>query len=78
MICPLLTHTDMQTAMTEPTEVFQLQIVWLGDAVVEIRWNGGMGVAQTDQVASSVEIDHRLHAPPRPHRPGRNPPPPRL
>ena len=49
MICPLLKYTDMQTAMAELPEVFQLQIVWLGDAVTEVRWSGGVAVAQTDQ-----------------------------
>jgi len=37
MICPLLTYADMQKAMTELAEVFQLQIAWLGDAAAEIR-----------------------------------------
>jgi hypothetical protein len=37
MICPLLTYADMQTAMTELAEVFQLQIDWLGDDAAEIR-----------------------------------------
>jgi hypothetical protein len=37
MICPLLTCADMQKAMTELAEVFQLQIAWLGDDAAEIR-----------------------------------------
>jgi hypothetical protein len=37
MICPLLTYADMQKTMTEPAEVFQLQIAWLGDDAAEIR-----------------------------------------
>jgi hypothetical protein len=37
MICPLLTYADMQKAMTELAEVFQLQIAWLGDVAAEIR-----------------------------------------
>jgi hypothetical protein len=37
MICPLLTCADMQKAMTELAEVFQLQIAWLGDDDAEIR-----------------------------------------
>ena len=41
MICPLLTYAGMQTAMAELAEVFGLQIVWFGDDVAEIRWNGG-------------------------------------
>jgi uncharacterized glyoxalase superfamily protein PhnB len=49
MICPLLTYADMQRAMAELTEVFELRIVWFGDDVAEIRWNGGVAVAQTDQ-----------------------------
>ena len=49
MICPLLTYADMHKAMAELAEVFQLQIVWLGDGAAEIRWNGGVAVAQTDQ-----------------------------
>ena len=46
MICPLLTYADMQKAMAELAEVFELQIVWFGDDVAEIRWNGGVAVAQ--------------------------------
>ena len=49
MICPLLTYADMQQAMAELAEVFQLQIVWFGNDVAEIRWNGGVAVAQVDQ-----------------------------
>ena len=49
MICPLLTYADMQRAMADLAEVFQLQIVWFGDDTAEIRWNGGVAVAQTDQ-----------------------------
>jgi hypothetical protein len=30
MICPLLTYADMQKAMAELADVFELQIVWLG------------------------------------------------
>jgi hypothetical protein len=37
MICPLLTYADMQKAMTELAEVFQLQIAWLGDDAAGIR-----------------------------------------
>lgn len=37
MICPLLTHADMQKAMTELAEVFQPQIAWPGDDAAEIR-----------------------------------------
>jgi hypothetical protein len=37
MICPLLTYAGMQKAMTEPAEVFQLPVAWLGDAAAEIR-----------------------------------------
>jgi hypothetical protein len=36
MICPLLTCADMQKTMTEPAEIFRLQIAWLGDDA-EIR-----------------------------------------
>jgi hypothetical protein len=49
MICPLLTYADMQKAMAELAEVFQLQIAWLGGDAAEIRWTGGVAVAQTDQ-----------------------------
>ena len=49
MICPLLTYDDMQRAMAELAEVFGLQIVWFGDDVAEIRWQGGVAVAQIDQ-----------------------------
>ena len=49
MICPLLTYADMRRATAELAEVFDLQIVWFGDDVAEIRWNGGVAVAQTDQ-----------------------------
>jgi hypothetical protein len=37
MICPSLTYADMQKAMTESAEVFQLQIAWLGGDAAEIR-----------------------------------------
>jgi uncharacterized glyoxalase superfamily protein PhnB len=57
MICPLLTYADMQEAMAELAEVFQLHIVWFGDDVAEIRWNSGVAVAQTDQ----PEALHRSH-----------------
>jgi uncharacterized glyoxalase superfamily protein PhnB len=57
MICPLLTYADMQKAMAELAEVFELQIVWLDDSVAEIRWNGGVAVAQTDQ----PEVLHGSH-----------------
>ena len=49
MICPLLTYADMHQGMAELAEVFQLQITWFGNDVAEIRWNGGVAVAQTDQ-----------------------------
>lgn len=49
MICPLLTYADIRKAMAELAEVFGLQIVWFGDSVAEIRWNGGVAVAQKDQ-----------------------------
>ena len=58
MICPLLTYADMQTAMADLAEVFQLQIVWFGDDTAEIRCNGGVAVAQTDQ----PEALHGSHA----------------
>jgi hypothetical protein len=53
MICPLLTYADMHTAMADLAEVFQLQIVWFGDDIAEIRCNGGVAVAQTDQPEAS-------------------------
>lgn len=49
MIYPLLTYLDMQPAMAELADVFGLKVVWLGNDAAEIRWNGGVGVAQTDQ-----------------------------
>jgi uncharacterized glyoxalase superfamily protein PhnB len=49
VICPCLTYLDMQQAMAELGDVFGLQIVWLGDGAAEIRWNGGVAVAQKDQ-----------------------------
>ena len=58
MICPLLTYADMQQAMAELAEVFQLQIVWFGNDVAEIRWNGGVAVAQADE----PEALHGSHA----------------
>ena len=57
MICPLLTYADMHQAMAELAEVFGLQILWLGDHAAEIRWNGGLAVAQTDQ----PEVLHGSH-----------------
>ena len=57
MICPLLTYADMQKAMAELAEVFELRIVWLSDDVAEIQWNGGVAVAQTDQ----PEVLHGSH-----------------
>jgi hypothetical protein len=41
MICPLLTYADMQKAMAELAEVFQLRIVWLSDDAA--RSNGAAG-----------------------------------
>jgi uncharacterized glyoxalase superfamily protein PhnB len=49
MICPLLTYADMRAAMAELADVFGLHIVWFGDSVAEIRWDGGVAVAQADQ-----------------------------
>jgi hypothetical protein len=49
MICACLTCLDMQEAKAELGDVFGLEIVWLGDGAAEIRWNGGVAVAQTDQ-----------------------------
>ena len=49
MIYPCLTYLDMQQAMAELGHLFGLEIVWVGDDAAEIRWNGGVAVAQTDQ-----------------------------
>jgi uncharacterized glyoxalase superfamily protein PhnB len=57
MICPCLTYLDMQQAMAELGDVFELEVVWLGDDAAEIRWNGGVAVAQRDQ----PEILHGSH-----------------
>ena len=49
MICPLLTYLDMHQAMAELEDVFGLEVVWLGSDAAEIRWDGGVAVAQADQ-----------------------------
>jgi hypothetical protein len=49
MICPCLTYLDMQAAMFELGDLFGLQVVWMGDDAAEIRWHGGVAVAQTDR-----------------------------
>jgi uncharacterized glyoxalase superfamily protein PhnB len=49
MIYPLLTYLDMQQAMAELGDVFGLEVVWLGSDAAEIRCDGGVAVAQTDQ-----------------------------
>jgi predicted enzyme related to lactoylglutathione lyase len=49
MICPLLTYRDIQRAMAELHDLFDLEVVWLADDAAEIRWNGGVAVAQADQ-----------------------------
>jgi uncharacterized glyoxalase superfamily protein PhnB len=58
MIYPLLAYLDMQQAMAELHDLFELEVVWLVDDVAEIRWNGGVAVAQTDQ----PEMLHGSHA----------------
>ena len=57
MIYPCLTYLDMQQAMAELGHLFGLEIVWVGDDAAEIRWNGGVSVAQTDQ----PEVLHGSH-----------------
>jgi len=57
MIYPCLTYLDMQQAMAELGHLFGLEIVWVGDDAAEIRWNGGVAVAQTDQ----PEVLHGSH-----------------
>jgi uncharacterized glyoxalase superfamily protein PhnB len=57
MIYPCLTYLDMQQAMAELGYLFGLEIVWVGDDAAEIRWNGGVAVAQTDQ----PEVLHGSH-----------------
>ncbi len=47
MIC--LTYLDMQEAMAELKDVFELEVLWLGDDLAEIRWDGGVAAAQTDK-----------------------------
>lgn len=47
----------MQQAMAELGEAFGLEIVWLADDAAEIRWDGGVAVAQRDQ----PEILHGSH-----------------
>ena len=49
MICPLLTYQDMQSSMQHLAEVFGLEVVWLNEDAAEIRWDGGVAVAQTDR-----------------------------
>jgi len=58
MICPCLTYLDMRKAMAELGDLFGLEIVWLSDDAAEIRWNGGVAVAQADQ----PEMLHGSHA----------------
>jgi hypothetical protein len=47
MIYPCLTYLGMRQAMAELSDVFGLEIVWLGDDAAETRSNGGVAVAQT-------------------------------
>jgi uncharacterized glyoxalase superfamily protein PhnB len=49
MICPCLTYLDMQAAMSQLDELFGLEIVWMGNDAAEIRWHGGVAVAQADR-----------------------------
>ncbi len=49
MIVPCLTYNDMRLAMAELHDVYGLEIVWQGDEGAEIRWNGGVAVAQVDR-----------------------------
>ena len=49
MICPLLTYEDMEASMRHLAEVFGLEVVWIDDGGAEIRWDGGVAVAQTDR-----------------------------
>jgi uncharacterized glyoxalase superfamily protein PhnB len=49
VICPCLTYLDMRTAMADLRDHFGLDVVWLGDEVAEIRWHGGVAVAQVDR-----------------------------
>ena|ERR1035437_1681360 len=48
MIIPSLTYNDMQIAMAELHGVYGFEIVWQGDSAAEIRWQGGVAVAQLD------------------------------
>ena len=57
MIVPCLTYDDMQLAMAELGDVYGLEIVWMGDSGAEIRWHGGVAVAQVDQ----PELLHGTH-----------------
>lgn len=57
VICPCLTYLDMNQAMEELGDAFELEIVWVGDDAAEIRWNGGVAVAQKDQ----PELFHGSH-----------------
>ena len=57
MIYPCLAYLDMEQAMAELGDLFGLEIVWVGDDATEIRWNGGVAVAQTDQ----PEVLHGSH-----------------
>jgi uncharacterized glyoxalase superfamily protein PhnB len=49
MIIPSLTYNDMPLAMAELHDVYGFEIVWQGDETAEIRWHGGVAVAQLDQ-----------------------------
>jgi uncharacterized glyoxalase superfamily protein PhnB len=49
MICPLLTYLDMKRSMEGLQDQFGLEVVWMGDDAAEIRWDGGVAVAQTDR-----------------------------
>ena len=49
MIIPSLTYNDMQLTMAELHDVYGFEIVRQGDGASEIRWRGGVGVAQLDQ-----------------------------
>jgi uncharacterized glyoxalase superfamily protein PhnB len=49
MICPLLTYQDMHASMRHLSEAFGLEVVWINEEAAEIRWDGGVAVAQTDR-----------------------------
>jgi uncharacterized glyoxalase superfamily protein PhnB len=49
MNIPSLTYRDLPAAMDELRDVYGLEIDWHDEELAEIRWRGGVALAQVDQ-----------------------------